>query len=88
MSVGAPKSHLRALRDQLVDIAVDRYIDWREHARTAEAAYERWTKAPVPQRPLAFGAYRAALDHEEHAAGHYAPALEAVEHALTRGSDS
>jgi hypothetical protein len=46
MSVGTPKSHLRDLRDQLVDIAVDRYIDWREHARTAEAAYERWTKAP------------------------------------------
>jgi hypothetical protein len=57
---------------QLVDEVVDAYVDWREERATVWDAYERWTSAPVPDSPLAFSAYRAALDREERAACVYA----------------
>jgi hypothetical protein len=83
MTMRVPTVQLRAMTDQLVDAAVDRYIDWREQSRTAITAYETWTSAPSSQRRLAFAAYQAALDHEHHAATHYASAIEAVERVLT-----
>ena len=85
MSIRIPTARLRVMRDQLVDDALDCYIDWREHCGAAVAAYERWTSAPSTQRPLAFAAYQAVLDQEEHAARHYASAIEAVELMLNPG---
>jgi hypothetical protein len=57
---------------RLVDEAVDAYVDWREESATVWDAYARWTNARPPDSPLAFSAYRAALDREERAAHVYA----------------
>ena len=54
------------VRDRRVDAAIDSYVDWREQSGTTTAAYEGWTGAPSSQRPLAFAAYQAALDREQH----------------------
>jgi|tagenome__1003787_1003787.scaffolds.fasta_scaffold20986174_7 hypothetical protein len=70
------------VRDRLVDAAIDSYIDWREQSMTTTAAYENWTDATSSQRPLAFAAYRAALDQEEHAANYYASTLRDVSRIL------
>jgi hypothetical protein len=70
------------VRDRLVDAAIDSYVDWREQSMTTTAAYESWTGAPSSQRLLAFAAYQAALDQEEHAANHYASTLRDVSRIL------
>ena len=57
---------------RLVDEALDAYIDWREECTSVWDAYARWTSAPLADCPLAFSAYRAALDREECAAQVYA----------------
>jgi hypothetical protein len=77
---------MRAWRDPLVDAYVERYVAWREECRHLRGAYQRRTvsgaldrdpvRAHLVQREherdrLAFGAYRAALDREEKAAGVY-----------------
>ena len=72
------------VRARLVDTAMDRYIDWREQSAAAVEAYETWGSAPHAQLPLAFAAYRAALEQEECAASVYARAIEALERLLQR----
>jgi hypothetical protein len=62
---------MRAWRDPLVDAYVERYVDWREECDHLKSAYQRWTVSGALDRDLAFGAYRAALDREEKAAGVY-----------------
>jgi hypothetical protein len=84
MSIRISTARLRVMRDRVVDAALDCYIDWREQSRAAVAAYESWTCAPLTLRPLAFAAYQAALDQEEHAARDYARAIEAIELLLKR----
>jgi len=64
---------------RLLDEVVDAYVDWREERAAVWGAYARWSSAPVPDCPLAFTAYRAALDREECAAHTYAA-------LMTRGS--
>jgi hypothetical protein len=66
-------------RDQLVDTAIESYMDWREQSRAVVEAYESWINAPSSQRRLAFAAYQATLDQEELAASHYASAIKAVQ---------
>lgn len=63
---------------RLVDEAVEAYVDWREERATVWDAYARWTSAPVPDAPLAFSAYLAALDREERAAHVYAELMTRV----------
>jgi hypothetical protein len=63
------------MRTDLVDEAMDRYVDWREESASVEEAYARHATACRGQGTVAFAAYRAALDREECAAGHYADAL-------------
>jgi hypothetical protein len=46
----------------------DAYVDWLEECVTVREAYERWSSAAAADVLLAFAAYRAALDREEHAA--------------------
>jgi hypothetical protein len=63
---------------RLLDELVDAYVDWREERGTVWDAYERWTCACVPDSPLAFSAYCAALDREERAAHVYAELMTRV----------
>jgi hypothetical protein len=67
---------------RLLDVAVDAYVDWREERATVWDAYARWISAPVPDSPLAFSAYRAALDREERAAHVYAELMRRVSVAV------
>jgi len=60
---------------QLVDEAMDAYVDWREECAGVWDAYERWTRAPRIDAACAFSAYRAALDREECASHAYADLL-------------
>jgi hypothetical protein len=53
---------------RLADDFVERYLCWREECAGVEIAYGRWRGVPQRDRTLAFAAYRAALDREEHAA--------------------
>jgi uncharacterized protein YqiB (DUF1249 family) len=54
--------------DALVDEFLESYVSWREACENVRAAYERWGTSKPPERSLAFGWYRAALDREECAA--------------------
>jgi hypothetical protein len=61
---------------QLVDAAIDAYVDWREESAEVWDAYERWAHAPDVDAAGAFAAYRAALDREESASRAYADLLD------------
>ena len=60
---------------QLVDEAIEAYVDWREECAGVWTAYERWAHAPVADAAGVFAAYRAALDREERASHAYADLL-------------
>ena len=60
---------------QLVDEAIEAYVDWREDCAEVWDAYERWARAPKTDAAGAFSAYRAALDREECASHAYADLL-------------
>jgi hypothetical protein len=60
---------------QLVDEAMEAYVDWREECAEVWGAYERWARAPKIDDAGAFAAYRAALDREESASHAYADLL-------------
>jgi hypothetical protein len=47
--------------------ASDAYVDWLQESAAVRATYERWSTAVAADVALAFAAYRAALDREEHA---------------------
>ncbi len=55
----------RRIDSRLLDEAVDAYVDWREECAGVWSAYGRWLRATVVDAPLAFSAYRAAVDREE-----------------------
>ena len=46
----------------LADEFVEGYLSWREESAAVESAYERWRGMQRRDRPVAFAAYRAALD--------------------------
>jgi hypothetical protein len=52
----------------VVDEFFDSYICWREECAAVSSAYGLWQRAERPDQAIAFAAYRAALDLEEHAA--------------------
>jgi hypothetical protein len=54
--------------DAIVDECLESYVSWREACEDVRAAYEYWDACRPPQRAIAFGGYRAALDREEDAA--------------------
>ena len=60
---------------ELVDEAIDAYVDWRQESAGVWDAYERWARAPRVDAAGAFSAYRAALDREECASHAYADQL-------------
>lgn len=61
-----------------VDELLERYVSWREECNTVENSYDGWVAADRDEGPLAYAAYLAALDREEHAARRYAHHLEHV----------
>jgi hypothetical protein len=67
---------------QLVDEAVDAYLEWREECVAVWDTYGRWKSAPRADAPLAFAAYTTALDIEELASIVYAGAIGRVGHLL------
>ena len=62
----------RQSRGELLDEAVDAYVDWREESTEVWDAYERWRRAPSVDAPFAFSAYCTAVDREERASHVYA----------------
>ena len=60
-----------ALPPQLADEFLETYLSWRELCVAVQHAYERWAGAAPGDGPLAFAAYRATLDLEDHAAAIY-----------------
>jgi hypothetical protein len=69
---------------RLVDEAVDAYVDWREECIAVWSAYGRWVRATIVDAPLAFSAYRAAVDREECASHVYAALMTRIAAALAR----
>jgi hypothetical protein len=57
---------------RLVDEAIDAYVDWQEERAHVWDAYARWESAEKADASMAFSAYRAALEREEHASRFYA----------------
>jgi hypothetical protein len=55
----------------LVNKVLGSWVCWREACEDARSAYERWANCEAPERDLAFGSYRSALDREDHAARVY-----------------
>jgi len=71
------------MSDQVPSHVVDRliqlYCEWRSECWDVRSAYEQFAAATPDDRPLAYAAYRAALDREESAAGLYAQEIERIE---------
>ena len=57
---------------RLADEAFHAYAEWRDESEAVWDAYDRWASAAHADAALAFGAYRAALEREEHASDVYA----------------
>ncbi len=70
----------------LVDELMDLYISWREECDAVAASYENWSASERRDNQLAFSAYIAAMDREEHAAATYRGAVERI--AEARGGSS
>jgi hypothetical protein len=66
---------MHQVKDQLVDEAIQCYVDWREACFAVWDACEQWASSPSVDAATAFSAYRAALDREECAAQAYADLL-------------
>jgi hypothetical protein len=71
------------IRAELIDEIMDRYVDSREQCLALERTYDNWSNGPTAERKLAFEAYKAALDLEEHAALVYADRVNRFDGELT-----
>ena len=80
------------VREQLVDEAFARYLDWLAECEAVEAAYGTWSRARRVDAALSFAAYGAALYREERAAAAYRSVIDRVaqlsggEERLTRAA--
>jgi hypothetical protein len=63
---------------QLVDRAIEAYVDWREACIWVNDAYLVWSRQRGCNADFAFGGYTAALDHEERTAACYARVVDRV----------
>jgi hypothetical protein len=66
-------------REQLIDEAFARYLDWLTASDAVNAAYRGWSSAPRKQGALPFAVYEAALDAEERAATVYRSVIDRIE---------
>jgi hypothetical protein len=73
---------LSDLQERLADLAIARYIDWREACAAVAGLYGDWCAAGRGARRDAFLAYRSALESEEPLARLYAYAIARLERAL------
>jgi hypothetical protein len=55
----------------LVDALIEHYVSWRNECATVTSSYQNWSHAETDDQALAFSAYLAALDREQHAAANY-----------------
>jgi hypothetical protein len=69
-------------REQLIDEAFARYLDWLAESEAVNAAYGVWSRATRTEGALPFAAYAAALDREERAATVYRSVIDQVEQLL------
>lgn len=72
-----------ALGRWVIDAVLASYVCWREECQAVLLAYERWIASDRGERGLAYAAYVAALDGEEHAARTYAHRVERVSRIAT-----
>jgi hypothetical protein len=63
----------------VIDELLERYVSWREECETVGLAYRQWASAENAEHRLAYAAYIAALDREEHAARAYADQIQVAE---------
>src|SRR6478735_4069874 len=68
-----------SLREQLIEEAFARYLDWLAESEAVNAAYGAWSSAPPTDAALPFAAYGAALDREERAAAVYRSVIDRIE---------
>jgi hypothetical protein len=68
----------------LVDVMLDRYVEWREYAAGVADAYTRWLEAPAEEEAHCYSAYLARLDQEESAATSYARTIRKLTRRLQR----
>jgi hypothetical protein len=66
-------------REQLIDEAFARYLDWLAESEAVNAAYGVWSKGARTDGAVPFAAYGAALDREERAASVYRSVIDQVE---------
>ena len=77
----------RSSSDAATDSLLDGYVAWREACADVDAAYERWTRSATCDQSLAFAAYQAALEREEHASRVYEGRIDGARRwALAAGS--
>jgi hypothetical protein len=74
-----------ARRRARVDAAVAAYTEWRSECDAVRATYRVWIASTAVVEPLAFEAYEAALDREEHAAKRCAKVMSRVGHFAETG---
>jgi hypothetical protein len=72
-----------AVGRRVIDDLLEGYVSWREECHAVALAYERWIAADRGEGALAYAAYLAALDREEHAARTYAHRVECVSGSVT-----
>jgi hypothetical protein len=72
-------------REQLIDEAFARYLDWLAECEAVNAAYWVWSRAPRTDGALPFAAYGAALDREERAATVYRSVIDRIEQLFGGG---
>jgi hypothetical protein len=69
---------------QLVDKAIEAYVDWREACIWVTDAYLVWSRQRGTNADVTFDGYTAALDHEGRTAAHYARVLDWVSDVVGR----
>jgi hypothetical protein len=68
----------QSVREQLINEAFARYLDWRAESEAVNAAYAMWSRARTGAA-LPFAVYGAALDREERAATVYGLVIDRIE---------
>jgi hypothetical protein len=74
---------LSRTHEDLVDLAIARYVDWREECAAVAGLYGEWCSAGCGARRTAFLAYRSALEDEDRLGELYACAIAQLEWALS-----
>jgi hypothetical protein len=72
-----------AVGRRAIDELLEGYVSWREECQAVALAYGRLSASGCGERQLAYAAYFAALDREEHAARTYDHHVERVRRIAT-----